>query len=219
MIRARLRIKRETIQSSGSWRSMSLSSAIGSPTPMVVEATHAFEILYVRYWQNIVDFLRQRCPYLDQHATEDIANESFLRLWETRSHILIQGTVLSYLKAIARNKAVDHYRHCVHHAREEIPGDAMSSMPSPDTVAEQKEFATAVSQALASLPPSRRLAFELYQEGLSARDIALCIGRTETAARRLVQKARNSLGKMEFTNGDCGSSGKGRRRQGGKDRS
>jgi DNA-directed RNA polymerase specialized sigma24 family protein len=75
----------------------------------------------------------------------------------------------------------------------ELAADTVTSAAPPPAALNRKELTHQIQQALISLARSRRVALELSQEGLSAKQIASVVNCTENAARRRVQKAKQDL--------------------------
>ncbi len=152
----------------------------------------AFETLYLRYYADVLNFIGIRYRSLDGQTAEDVANEMFLKLWQQRHRSHRVQCVKSYLRSIVRNIVADRYRR-QKVTEEELPGCAVSQMPLPEIEAMRKELICQVEAAMAGLSQAQRIAFQLAQEGQSAKRIATTFGCTENAARRRIQDAKENL--------------------------
>lgn len=104
-------------------------------------------------------------------AAEDIAQESFLRLWD-RAALLDEsrGSVVPWLVAIARNCAIDYLRNERRAAVAAVTGCLGISMEVQTVEMEQRQD---LRRAILHLPEKPRRVLELaYYQGLSQRHIA-----------------------------------------------
>jgi RNA polymerase sigma-70 factor, ECF subfamily len=112
-----------------------------------------FERLYERYAQDVYRF----ALYLSGSPAraEDIASETFVRVWTTRDSIRA-ASVKAYLFTIARNLHADVRRR---EARQvELPERLPDPAPGPEAFAEARQELTAVLAALQHLPEIDRAA-------------------------------------------------------------
>jgi RNA polymerase sigma-70 factor (ECF subfamily) len=162
----------------------------------------AFEALYLRYWRDLLNFVRQQNRSLDEHAAEDVLSEVFLRVWQDRCRPHCVRSLRAYLRGIAQNVAARNYRGGKLDGGK-LPPDAASPIPTPDVAMERDELGDQIAHALASLAQSHRHAMELVQDGLSAKQIASTADCTEKAVQRRLAKARKQMRNMLSR---CGSS-------------
>lgn len=134
----------------------------------------ALDRLIFRYWGSLVGFCHGYLPDVD--AAEDVAQETFVRVWEHRTEWSPSGSVASYLYSIARNIALNRQRR--RNVREESSEslrrkNAARHTSSPLKHAEAGELREAIDRAIETLPDRRREVFRLSRfEGLSYREIA-----------------------------------------------
>lgn len=144
----------------------------------------------------------------DPDEADDVVEETFWQAWSTASRYDGQrGASSTWLIMIARSRALDRLR-----ARRRwvdwsaTPGNAETlldrsageSAEVPDAHAERSERRTALSAALADLPPEQRLVVELaFFGGLSHSEIAEqtaeALGTVKTRIRLAMQKLRLRL--------------------------
>ncbi len=111
----------------------------------------------------------------DHDAAEDVTQETFLRLWRTRSTYQRQGRLTHYLLRIATNLCRDRQRADAVYPTLDLTDavEIASGTPEPDCVLAATTLADAVHQALCGLPEAQRTVFVLsHYEQLSYRDIA-----------------------------------------------
>ena len=96
------------------------------------------------------------------------------------------------MSTMARRIVADRYRESTA-TEKDIPGDLASSAASPVEIMEREDIASQIGRALGALAHSHRLAFELSQLGLSAKQMAVLTGCTEKAAQRRLEKSREEL--------------------------
>jgi RNA polymerase sigma-70 factor (ECF subfamily) len=148
-----------------------------------------FGSLYQRYSRDVLRF----ALYLtgSRSEAEDIVSETFVRAWLSASPIR-DGTVKSYLLAIARNLHIERHRHRARH--DAMPDDLTDTAPGPEVQASGRDELRAVLEALQRLPEIDRSALLLRaQEGLTYTEIATALGLTVAAARVKVHRARLRL--------------------------
>jgi RNA polymerase sigma-70 factor (ECF subfamily) len=131
----------------------------------------ALQELLSRYWESVVRVTAQLLDSWD--SAEDVAQETFIRLWERREDWGLDGSVRGLLFRIARNAAIDarRKRSADERAAAQVPERSQSE--SPADVTEQRELEATVNQALNALPERRREVFILVRHhGLSYKEAA-----------------------------------------------
>lgn len=135
---------------------------------------------------------------LDAATSEDIAQETFLRLWRNAAHFdPARGAASTFLLTIARNLALDHL--CAATRRRETSDeDALSqarcAAPAPDAALERRQDRARLAAALARLAPAERsLLAASYDEGLDLSAIACLEGCSVGAAKVRLHRARQKL--------------------------
>jgi len=157
-----------------------------------------FETLYrqshKRLWRIALAFVHR------QDDAEEIVQNVFVRLWETRTSLRISAGVESYLYGAVRNESLRFLRHArvVDRAARTFAGDLTPVTSAPDARAdrqvEQTEADERLRRAMATLPERRRIALTLrWGEELSYRDIGALLGVSEQAAQMLVARAKRDL--------------------------
>jgi RNA polymerase sigma-70 factor (ECF subfamily) len=164
----------------------------------------ALEVLYDRYAPVVMGVAMRILS--ERSMAEDIVQETFLRVWRSATSFdRLRGSFLGWLVRIARNLAIDQYRHFAGRSptdrsqpEAELPEDPVD--PDAD-VAENAWTAIRrqqVKAALGTLPSAQRQVLELaFFKGLTRQEIAEAtgeaLGTVHTRARLGLQKLRDEL--------------------------
>ena len=150
-------------------------------------------------WQNrLASFIWHMTQ--DEPTTRDLAQETFVRLYQHRHRYRAKAPFSSYLFRIARNLIYNHHRWNKRHPSESLQVlrssgfDPEAETATPDQALKNAETALEVRRAIAELPDDLREALVLftYQE-LSYRDIALVLDCSEKAVETRIYRARQLL--------------------------
>jgi len=148
-----------------------------------------FEDLYRRYAPDVLRF----ALYLsgDRAEAEDIASETFVRVWTMRDDIRLP-TVKAYLFTIVRNLHRQGWRR---RARRSSLDDALTdSSPGPHAQTESRVALAQVLAALQELPEADRAAVLMRaQDGMTYEEIATALGLSLAAVKVKVHRARLRL--------------------------
>ena len=157
----------------------------------------ALEALYQRYLRSVWRYVYAQLRG-DQQAAEDVVSETFLAaIRGLRKLDPDGGSVHAWLMGIARHKLADHWRRA-RRLREDPHADTEDMGPSeavdPQEALESAESNARVTKAMTGLPDEQRLALEWkYLDGLTVRQMADRIGRTDKAVEALLYRARRSF--------------------------
>lgn len=150
----------------------------------------AFRKLAEFHLNKIMNFAyRMLCSRAD---AEDVAQETFLRLWKEANRYKPTARLITWLHRIAHNLCVDRLR-----ARREQPSvelDDRQDLAEPSALLDQKQMVHEVSRALNSLPERQRAAMALvhYQE-LTNIEAAEVLDVSIEALESLLARARRTL--------------------------
>lgn len=132
----------------------------------------------------------------DARLGEELAQETWLQVWQARARYRPDGRFASYLFTVARNRCRNELR--ARSLRRQQPGAAAPELPSDapehlDRLIEAERRRRVVA-AMASLSPALReaLVFRFVEE-LDYPEIARVIGRSESAVRSRVHDAVDKL--------------------------
>lgn len=125
----------------------------------------------------------------DGGVAEDIAQDTFIKLWQNRSKI-DKRTVKSYLYTIAGNLAINHLKRQQLHFKFQNQTVSGTDVKDPEYALEMKEYQDKVNQVLASIPEGPREVFLMNRlEDLKYREIAERLGLSVKAVEKRMSKA------------------------------
>ncbi|WP_319405750.1 sigma-70 family RNA polymerase sigma factor [uncultured Desulfosarcina sp.] len=154
----------------------------------------AFGELLVRHQDAVYGFSFRMLGDAREEA-EDIAQETFLRLYQTAGRYQANASLRTYLLRIAKNLCIDHYRKKRPELLDDIP-DA----PSDETPLDLLEGAITIDRlekAIADLPVNQRTAILLrHSEQLAYNHIAEVMDLSVGAVESLLVRARRTLRKL-----------------------
>ena len=128
-----------------------------------------FTELWERHYDLVRRYLLQRCP---PDATEDLLQEAFLRIWESRNRPLDEARMPAYLMTVTRNLWIDHLR-WQRNWGNVVPLEEVVLAEDPERQLAANLRYDTVRQAVRRLSPRRRAVFELrWLAGFSHREIA-----------------------------------------------
>lgn len=163
----------------------------------------ALNELMARWQQPLVNYLARFCG--SETSALDLAQETFVRVYEARSRYDARGRFATWLYTIAGNLARNAHRWQQRHPAVSLEtptddnggtlgGQLPDTTPAPDATAEQSERAAAVREAIASLPEDQRAIVLLSEyEERSHAEIAAVLGCTAKAVETRLYRARQAL--------------------------
>src|SRR5215218_7436371 len=147
----------------------------------------ALRFLYLRYADNVYGYV---CSILrDEHEAEDVTQHIFAKLMTALRHYEPRVVPFSaWILRVAHNAAIDHMR-----ARRPVPIEEVRSSEVEDDQGGRERYAD-LRVALDSLPREQRDVLMLrFLVGLSPREVAERIGRSEDAVHGLQHRGRRRL--------------------------
>ncbi|MDQ2744301.1 MAG: RNA polymerase sigma factor [Chloroflexota bacterium] len=151
-----------------------------------------FAKLYDRYVDRIERYVLVRTGRASD--VDDIVSTTFMRaLTNIHTFHRQRGTFAGWLFTIARNVVSDHQR-ALRHLSESEAADHLDTRPGPEMAALHAEEAAAVRRALLRLTHEQRDALALrYASELSFANVGQAMGKSEAAAKMLVQRGLQAL--------------------------
>jgi RNA polymerase sigma-70 factor, ECF subfamily len=149
----------------------------------------ALRFLYLRYADNVYGYV---CSIVrDEHEAEDVTQHIFAKLTTALGRYEPRVAPFSaWILRVAHNAAIDHMR-----ARRPVPCEEVRSSDVVDDVSGRERFAD-LRLALDALPPEQRDVLLLrFLIGLTPREVAERLGRSEDAVHGLQHRGRRSLRK------------------------
>lgn len=152
----------------------------------------AFAVLVERKWNNIY---WQALTYVKStHAAQDIVQEVFVKIWQTRKKLPQIDRFDSYLFIVARNHIISELRKRTDFPLSADEFDLEENNYRPDTALMQKNLATLIARAIELLPPQQKKAWELSRDkGLSHEQIAELMQVSKEAVKKHICRALNFL--------------------------
>ena len=148
----------------------------------------------------------------DESDAADLAQETFVRLYQSRAKFDTRQKFSTWLYAIASNLVRDRYRWRSRHPQVSLDAENVATgidfrealseqKPSPSETVQEEERADAVRRAVAALPEELRIPLVLaeYEERSQAEigEILKCSAKAvETRIYRARQQLRATLGKL-----------------------
>ncbi len=126
---------------------------------------------------------------------EDIVQEVFLRIVEHPDHLKEIADVRLWLVRVTWNRAIDHCRRRRPEQIDDALADELIARPPPaDELFREQQQMTAVLREMERLPAKERAVLLLSAvDELSTKEVALVLGRSESATRSLLFRARARL--------------------------
>lgn len=164
----------------------------------------AFEMLYNECYEPILRFFILRAPSVAD--AEDLAQQVFMRFYRNLHNWRNEGfSPLAYIFTVARSVMVDYWRKNKNRPienSEEILPLLVDSSEQPDEQQISKEATERVVRAIGRLPENYQevISFRLIK-GLTNPEIAVIIGKSEVATRKLYSRGIQKL-QMELEGGE-----------------
>ena len=130
---------------------------------------HVFEMYYGQIYSASMRYLKIH------ELAEDLAQSSFLKIWEKRKHLSHVERFDDYLFRIAHNEMADHFRK---NSRREKHVQRIRELfeeetGTPEELLITKQKRALIANAISNLPPQQQRAYTLSRdEGLSYQEIA-----------------------------------------------
>ena len=152
----------------------------------------AFRTLSERHLRTVAAIARRMLK--DDAEAEDVAQETFLRLWRSGATLDIgPAGVRPWLRRVVSNLCIDRVRGRARlTVTDEVP--EVADPPRQLTRLEDDEMKRRVDTALKALPERQRLALTLFHyEGMSQIEVGAVMGISDEAVESLLGRARRQL--------------------------
>ena len=167
----------------------------------------AFELLVRRHQNPLINYIHRSID--DYHRSEDLSQETFLRVFKSASRYEPTASFKSWLYTIATNLCRNEIRNrsrrntyyledLVEEGEDIYHTEIMrDTRYLPDILLEKKEQRQIIRKALAQLPENQRIALTLitYQD-LRYEEVADILGCSVGAVKALIHRARQKMKKL-----------------------
>ena len=152
----------------------------------------AYRVLVDRYLSAITRFALRTLG--DRAEAEEVAQETFLRLWTAAADFEPHAQPKTWLYRIARNQCIDRIRKRRAHGQEVELQEHEAGEDRPSALLLRKQIAAQVGEALATLPERQREAITLvHYEGLSSAEACEVLSVSAEALESLLARGRRAL--------------------------
>jgi RNA polymerase sigma-70 factor, ECF subfamily len=129
----------------------------------------------------------------DRDVADDLVQESYLRLVKELKAGRSPENVTAWLFRVVTNLAMSRGRRLIVAQRFLLRAQDSNDAPSPDLEILRHEENAVLLEGLATLPPDARTALLMAAQGFTGREIAEMLGRTDSATRTMMCRARQKL--------------------------
>lgn len=161
------------------------------------EGSHeAFDVLYDAYADSLYGFALLHTKSTSE--AEDIVQETFLRLWNMRTSLSVEGSFKSMLFTMAKNQVIDAFRQQISRSRFEDYIRFWEEENLLDNSSVEKiyydDFIAKLTVAKQKLTPMQQHVFELSrEEGLSNAEIACLSSLSEQTVKNHLSASLKTL--------------------------
>lgn len=156
----------------------------------------AFTEIYNRYSKGLAGFISQSSKLHDLDDAKDVLHDLFVWLWEQRHHLIVKGSLKSYLFTAVRYRIIDAVRK---NSSREKYADLLTQMAhnyahNPQQHLEAKELSQLLTVALQELPPRIQEIYKLSrEEHLTSKEIAEQLNISEQTVKNQLTTALKHL--------------------------
>jgi len=152
-------------------------------------------MLYQQFAEPLLTYVCQQVAH--RQDAEDLLLEVFLAALQNRPFATLPAPrQLAWLRRVARNKIIDHYRHTALFTFQ--PLDLIQELEdhrlTPEQQAEQQEQWACLAQAIERLSPDQQELIRLrYEQELRLSQIAAVMGKSEATVRTMLSRTLRRL--------------------------
>ena len=153
----------------------------------------SYEQLFHRYYPMVFNFVNAMVK--NPAVAEDIAQNSFMKLWLNRMSLQPALSVKNYLCVIARNEAINYLRSAQSRNVElAVQQDVQQQEPTADDWLSFAETNTLLRNNIEALPPQRRTIFKMSRyEHMSNMEIAVKLNLSVRTIEKHIELALKDL--------------------------
>nr|WP_067059672.1 sigma-70 family RNA polymerase sigma factor [Mucilaginibacter sp. L294] len=153
----------------------------------------AFDILFDRYWQRLFQSARARLN--DSDTAQDIVQEIFIRIWQRRATLEINGPFENYLQGAVRLSVISHYR-SAKATQVQLEG-ALERInvleDSIESLTDYLELERTLQLTVELMPEMLKRVYQLRSENLSVKAIAGELGLADQTVKNYISEVSRRL--------------------------
>ncbi|KKB53976.1 RNA polymerase sigma-70 factor [Parabacteroides gordonii] len=153
----------------------------------------AFTTLYKNYWRQVYNF--SRLYLTTKEAAEEVVQEVFIKVWESRDFIREEDNFKGLLFIITRNMIFNQHRKSVNEDFYKMTVlTAMEASYDIEEEIEAKSLGEYIDMLIAELPPRRQIIFNLSRkENKTYKEIAELLDISEKTVENQIREALKYL--------------------------
>ncbi|RWY54059.1 RNA polymerase sigma factor [Mucilaginibacter gilvus] len=153
----------------------------------------AFDVLFDRHWARCYQSARARLNGSD--SAQDIVQEIFIKLWQRRSYLNVQGPLENYLQSAVKLSVISHFRSKkVTEVQLEDALDRINMLEdSIDSITDYLELEKTLQQTVELMPEMLKRVYQLRSENLSVKAIAGELGLADQTVKNYISEVSRRL--------------------------
>jgi RNA polymerase sigma-70 factor (ECF subfamily) len=154
---------------------------------------NAFDILFDRHWQRCYQSARARLN--GSHAAQDIVQEIFIKLWQRRASLEVNGPLENYLQSAVKLSVISHFRS--KKVTEVQLEDALERINMLEnavhSITDYIELEKTLQQTVELMPEMLKRVYQLRSENLSIKAIAGELGLADQTVKNYLSEVSRRL--------------------------
>ena len=153
----------------------------------------AFDVLFDRYWQRLFQAARARLN--DSDIAKDIVQEIFIRIWQRRATLEINGPFENYLQSAVRLSIISHYR-SAKATQVQLDGalERINVLEnSIESLTDYLELERTLQLTVDLMPEMLKRVYQLRSENLSVKAIAGELGLADQTVKNYISEVSRRL--------------------------
>ena len=124
-----------------------------------------YKEFYLQHAGELIFFARK---FVDRHTAEDIVQDIFLKIWDRKSTIVVEGDMKNYLRSMVEHACFDYMKHqtvennFMQKSIRQIQLDELNYYESSNDYPSENEKMETLFACIEKLPPKRRDVFKKF---------------------------------------------------------
>lgn len=160
-----------------------------------------YKAFYLQYSGELIFFARK---FVDYYTAEDIVHDIFLKIWDSKSTIIVEKDIKNYLLSMVQNACLDHIKHQFvadtfnQKTIRQFQLDELKYYETSEDYLWDKEKMETLYATIEKLPPKRRdvfkkVFFEEMTHAEIAKEMNLSVRTVETHIYKALKFLRENL--------------------------